>query len=283
MNETLLTCFRAFERTAQENESLMERFIREVVQIYSPSKKKRIENLKQFGIVPINDTEMEEFVELEKKGLVIGFQDLNTHYFAISLSGIVEHSKHSEDWDTEKTLIGLSQCVGAELVKTLPKPKKIDIKEVSIFFFSLIVSDKEGAVDLNEEGFESECWDIFKGDFLDMLKNHMEAKSVNALEEKIRLKKSKHTNLEMFMKNTVFLTSLKVMNSKNKVYGFCDEEKVERFVDFLLQRSDLKSDFESRYSLAARIQELRQMAHLRCVIDSYESPFLSSAVRALQY
>ena len=93
MRELLYDCYRAFLRTADVNSSLLETWIREVVKIDGGTKQKRIDKLKQFGVYAQNSTERDDFNLLEEQGLVLGFQVLNTQYFAISLAGLIEVMK----------------------------------------------------------------------------------------------------------------------------------------------------------------------------------------------
>lgn len=138
-------------------------------------------------------------------------------------------------------------------------------------------------MDLNDENFANEAWTLFANEFLNVLKNHAQLNSVVTLEEKIRLKKKKHQNFQTFMGNLKFLTNQKVITANSKVYRFSDEQTTERFINFLMQSSDLNSDLTSRFSLANKLQELRNLAHLRCIINTYESPSFIAALRALQY
>jgi len=283
MRELLYDCYRAFLRTADVNSSLLETWIRELVQIDGGTKQKRIDKLKQFGVSAQNSTERDDFNLLEEQGLVLGFQVLNTQYFAISLAGLIEVMKDEGGLNAEDSLNQISDCIRSELVNTLPKLEKMSVQEASIFLFCLVVSDEEGVVDLNDENFANEAWTLFANEFLNVLKNHAQLNSVVTLEEKIRLKKKKHQNFQTFMGNLKFLTNQKVITANSKVYRFSDEQTTERFINFLMQSSDLNSDLTSRFSLANKLQELRNLAHLRCLINTYESPSFIAALRALQY
>lgn len=283
MRELLYDCYRAFLRTADVNSPLLETWIREVVQIDGGTKQKRIDKLKQFGVSAQNSTERDDFNLLEEQGLVLGFQVLNTQYFAISLAGLVEVMKDEGGLNAEDSLNQISDCIRAELVNTLPKLEKMSVQEASIFLFCLVVSDEEGIVDLNDENFAFNAWQLFCNEFLSMLKEHAHLNSVLSLEEKIKQKKSKHQNFQTFMGNLKFLTNQKVITANSKTYKFSDEQTIERFVSFLTQSSDLRADVMARFSLATKLQDLRDLAHMRCIINTYDSPFFNAAVRALQY
>ena len=283
MRELLYDCYRAFLRTADVNSPLLETWIREVVQIDGGTKQKRIEKLKQFGVSAQNSTERDDFNLLEEQGLVLGFQVLNTQYFAISLAGLIEVMKDEGGLNAEDSLNQISDCIRAELVNTLPKLEKMSVQEASIFLFCLVVSDEEGIVDLNDENFAFNAWQLFCNEFLSMLKEHAHLNSVLSLEEKIKQKKSKHQNFQTFMGNLKFLTNQKVITANSKTYKFSDEQTIERFISFLTQSSDLRADVMVRFSLATKLQDLRDLAHMRCIINTYDSPFFNAAVRALQY
>lgn len=283
MKGLLNDCFRAFVRTVDEHESLLETWIREVVQIDGGTKQKRIDKLKQFGVSAQNSAERDDFNLLEEQGLVLGFQVLNTQYFAISLAGLIEVMKDEGGLNTEDSLNQISDCICSELVSTLPKLEKMSIQEASIFLFCLVVSDEEGVVDLNDENFALNAWQLFCNEFLSVLKDHAHLNSVLSLEEKIKHKKIKHQNFQTFMGNLKFLTNQKVITANSKTYRFSDEQTIERFVNFLTQSGDFTADVMARFSLATKLQDLRDLAHMRCIINTYESPFFSTAVQALRF
>ena len=165
----------------------------------------------------------------------------------------------------------------------LPKLEKMSVQEASIFLFCLVVSDEEGIVDLNDENFAFNAWQLFCNEFLSMLKEHAHLNSVLSLEEKIKQKKKKHQNFPTFMGNLKFLTNQKVITANSKTYKFSDVQTIERFISFLTQSSDLRADVMARFSLATKLQDLRDLAHMRCIINTYDSQFFNAAVRALQY
>lgn len=282
MRELLDDCYRAFVRTAEGNVPLLETWIRDVVQIDGGTKQKRIDKLKQFGVAAQNVRERNDFNLLEEQGLVIGFQVLNTQYFAISLGGLIEVMKHEGGLNAEDSLNQVSNCIRSELLNTLPKLEKMSVQEASIFLFCLVVSDEQGIVDLNDENFALNAWQLFCNEFLSMLKDHAQLNSVLSLEQKIKQKKSKHQNFQTFMGNLKFLTNQRVITANSRTYRFSDEQSIESFIDIITQSSDLRADMMTRFSLATKLQGLRDLAHMRCIINTYESPFFNAAVRALQ-